>query len=158
MRRIINFGMFAIEDKSKDDEITVEIELKEENGRKVFSACGTVYNRKRYEYIMGGQCLDELYKYIGGNKKFKEIYRLWKLYHLNDMHAGTKEQEKAIEDARKNGIIEGYDYNMIKDYLKSINLYEVEYQGKPYKYGYGWLYEEIPTKDIKIIKKIIKEV
>lgn len=68
------------------------------------------------------------------------------------MHAGTVEQEKAIKEWENKG--NKYDYKSVCEYLKSINLYEVEYNGKPYKYGLAWLYQAIPEKDLKEIKEL----
>jgi hypothetical protein len=102
---------------------------------------------------MGGQCLDTLAEYVD-NPLFKAIHMLWKNYHLNDMHAGTIEQEQAIAEWVANG--NKYDYNTICEHLQSIGLYEVEVDGKPYKYGHGWLYRAIPEDDLSLIKKIIQ--
>ena len=82
-----------------------------------------------------------------------EIYRFWKLYHLNGMHAGTEEQEAAIEAWKAQG--NRYEYGKACEHLKSIGLYEVEYNGKPYRYGHGWLHREIPEADLARIQEII---
>ena len=133
----------------------VKIEVKLEGEEKpVFSASGEIWEGR--DCICTGQCLDNVYKLIK-NETFKKIYHFWKLYHLNDMHAGTPEQEQAIEEALKNGILESYDYTKACDYLKSVNLYEVMHEGKLYKYGHGWLYEEIPAEDLKAIKDLLTD-
>lgn len=36
------------------------------------------------------------------------------------------------------------------------NKIKVEHDGKPYKYGHGWLFEAIPEKDLQRIKELIK--
>ena len=154
MKRTIKFGKYAIYSNRKINEVDVELRLEEkENGQQVFTACGNAWNIRHTDIVMGGQCFEELAKYVK-NPLFKEIYRLWKNYHLNDMHAGTVEQEEAIEAWKAEG--NRYDYSAVCEYLKSINLYEVEHEGKPYKYGHGWLYIEIPEKDLNLIKKIIE--
>ena len=76
------------------------------------------------------------------------------------MHAGTREQENALNEAVKAGKIQSRsanNYTECCEYLKSIGLYEVEFNGKMYKYGHGWLYWEIPTEDIQEIETLIKE-
>lgn len=83
--------------------------------------------------------------------EFAEIARLGETYHLNEMHAGTPEQEKAIKEA---GIT---DYRECCEYLKNIGLYEVTLpDGSPYKYGHRWLTKEIPEADLKEIEDILK--
>ncbi len=125
MKRKITF-------KDKDKNIfNVDVEIIE--GR--FSARG--------DYGGGcGQCLDHIKP---KNKHQKKLIDLWHKYHLNDMNAGTKEQEKAIEEAIKEKKLENYDYEKVCTYLKSIKLYEVIYYGKPYKYGHGWLKRRLPS-------------
>ena len=135
----------------KINPVTVEVTLKEKDGKPCFSASATVYNQTKTDILACGQCLDSIAKRTK-NKQFTELYRLWKLYHLNDMHAGTIEQEKAIEDWESKG--NHYDYTSACDYLKSVGLYEVEHNGKPYKYGHAWLYWDIPEYDLKVIQAL----
>ena len=154
MKRTISFGKHAIYSDKKINEVTLDIELREENINKpIFSVCANVWNIRHTNIVMGGQCLDELRKYVK-TPLFREIHRLWEEHHLNDLHAGTSEQEKAIEEWKEHG--NAYDYSKVCEYLKSIGLYEVEYNGKPYKYGSGWIYKEIPENDLKLIKYIIE--
>lgn len=135
----------------KINPVTVEVTLKEKDGKPCFSASATVYNQTKTDILACGQCLDSIAK-LTKNKQFMELYRLWKLYHLNDMHAGTIEQENALEDWESKG--NHYDYTSACDYLKSVGLYEVEYNGKPYKYGHAWLYWDIPEYDLKVIQAL----
>jgi hypothetical protein len=104
--------------------------------------------------VCGGQCLDTIAEYIKGNETFDKIYHFWKLYHLNDMHAGTIEQEAAIKLWEEQG--NKYDYTKVCEYLKSINIYEVNYEGKPYKYGHSWLYRAIPENDLQEIRALMQ--
>lgn len=135
----------------KINPVTVEVTLKEKDGKHCFSASATVYNQTKTDILACGQCLDSIAK-LTKNKQFMELYRLWKLYHLNDMHAGTIEQEKALKDWESKG--NRYDYTSACDYLKSVGLNEVEYNGKPYKYGHAWLYWNIPEYDLKVIQAL----
>lgn len=155
MKKTFNLGKIALYGERKENLVTLEIELKEKDGKSVFSSSAMVWNSKKTDCELGGQCLDDLYKNfisIRNNKVFKKVYKFWKLYHLNDMHAGTIEQEKAIKEWESKG--NKYDYTAVCEYLKSINMYEVEYNGKPYKYGHAWLYQAIPEKDLKEIKEL----
>lgn len=151
MRKIFDFGKIAYCGNRKINPVTIEIELKETDKGYCFTASGTVWNQTKTDCYCAGQCLDSIAKHLR-TPEFMEIYRLWKLYHLNDTHAGTREQEAAIDA----WVAEGnrYDYNKVCDYLKSIGLYEVEHEGKPYKYGHAWLYWEIPAEDLEKIKAL----
>ena len=87
--------------------------------------------------------------FIKGNATFNSIYRLWKLYHLNDLHAGTKKQEEALK--QKFGGVNANIYTEQCEYLKSINLYD----DNGYKFGTGWIKEEIPANDLQEIKRLL---
>lgn len=134
-------------------EIEVFVELKpNKNGVEVFTASAKVWNRRHTDCIYSGQCLDEIAEIFMHNPVFKKIYEWWKLYHLNDMHAGTPEQERAVEEYKKT---HEYDYTEVCEYLKTIGLYEVDLNGKPYRYGHAWLAEEIPESVLKEMRKLL---
>ena len=92
--------------------------------------------------------MDTINEFLSKDKLFSKIYKFWKKYHLNDLHAGTPKQEKAL---KKVELLGGNYYDEACEYLKSINLYE----DNGYKYGSSWLKEEIPTKDLNEIKKLL---
>ena len=156
-KKKFSFGKIAYRNPNvRNNEVTVDIEWKPNSkGKMVFSASGDVWNNIHTDIYCGGQCLDTLNDFpeIRANPTFQKIYRLWKLYHLNDMHAGTVEQEKAL----KEHFGAHADYYDACNYLQSINLLVVPnpYTGKPYKYGSGWLYREIPEEDVKIIEELL---
>ena len=153
MKRTISFGKIDFNGCGRRiNAVEVELRLRETAKGPEFTASGTIYNSKGTDCICAGQCLDEIGEYLGF-PLFHEIHDLWKKYHLNGMHAGTEEQEAAVKAWYAKG--NKYDYAAITEYLKSINLYEVEYNGKPYRYGSGWLYREIPEADLNRIKSII---
>lgn len=136
MKKVI---VYEIDEKRHAD---VEITLTD-NG--VFSASGTLYEYGLCD--MCGQCLDSLSELID-DPTFKQIYWLWKRYHLNDLHAGTPVQEYALEHGT---LPPDADYKDRCEYLKSIGLYEVG----GYKYGHGWLTESIEPHDLELIKRIV---
>lgn len=152
MKKIIEFGKIDFEGTGKKiNPVTIEIKLKNEDSEQpVFSVCGDVWNSKKNDILMGGQCLDELLTYFKKNKLFLEIYRLWNLYHLNDMHAGTKKQENFLN---KNNIKNwANDYTNTCEFLNKNNLL----YDNGIKFGTTLNYWAIPTKDLEKIKKIIK--
>lgn len=81
------------------------------------------------------------------------------------MHAGTPEQEEAIAKWKAEG--NEYDYKKVCEMLKNRGLYEVpltadligtrKADGKPYKYGHGWVIFNIPEKDLAEIKNFFAE-
>lgn len=165
--KVIELGKVDMEaywSKSRDSKnfeypVTIEVTLKYDPDKgPVFSACGNVWEKDRSDIIIGGQCFDTLAQTdIANDPTFIEVYRLWKLYHLNDMHAGTPEQEGAIRQGIKNGeLSRNADYTSTVQYLKEKNLYEVPLNRTTYRYGHAWLYEPIPEEDLDKIKKLLK--
>lgn len=149
--RTFDFGKIDYYGKGrKINKVEVEIDLKETDRGPVFSANGTIWNCKQTDCVSFGQNLDEISEYIS-SPLFKQIYRLWKLYHLNDLHAGTKAQEKIINDAFEK-TNEQYDYDKACSILDKEGLLI----DNGYKYGSGWLYEPIPEEDLKEIESIFK--
>lgn len=128
------------------------------DGTYCFSVSGNIWNLKRTDIVYGGQCLDteELDELAKEHKSFATIRELWSKYHLNYLHAGTKEQEEALAMAYEKGILREYsDFDEKCEYLKNIDLYEVEYKGSPYRYGSGWLYSPIPDDVLEQINLIL---
>ena len=185
MKTTINFGKIAYMNSSKNCPVDVTIELRKQGGEDIFtidnktkehiytgektpvyyelSICGNIWNHLRTDIYRGGQCLDTIAEYIK-TKEFNEIYTLWKKYHLNGMRAGTPLQESAIKGWLASG--KKYDYTEVCEMLKSIDLYEVEYTGltvgkkydhELYKYGHGWVIEELPQNVIDRVTEIIEE-
>lgn len=96
MKKIFNFGKIAADGSGiQRNAVTVEMEYKKDGDKKRFSVSANVWNSLRSDIIMGGQCLDSLTPYFTENATFAEIYRLWKLYHLNDMHPECEHQAAA---------------------------------------------------------------
>lgn len=150
--------------------VTIEVELRKRGGEETFrvvngekqytgektpeyvefSAVGYIWNTKHTDCVCGGQCLDEINRFLSKNADFQKVYKWWKAYHLNGMKAGTPEQQEAVKeytDTHK------YDYKAVCDYLKEKGLYEVpfygktvgkQYNGEIYRYGTGWCVEDIP--------------
>lgn len=61
-----------------------KVEISFDNG--TFTASGSIANE------CAGQCLDEISERIQPHATFDKIYRLWQLYHLNDMHPECEHQ------------------------------------------------------------------
>ena len=133
---------FRRNDSEKGRRLRVEVELTNENNFRACCAGPAIY---------WGQCLDSAQKELNiKNPVMIEIVRLWKLYHLNDMKAGDKEQEKAVKEYTKNN---SYDYDKVCEYLESKNLLV----HNDYRYGSAWLKEEIPQEDLEKIKELLAD-
>lgn len=160
MERTISFGKIDYFGRGrKINEVTIEMRLsfdEDRYGRPVFSCSGNVWNGRKTDIVCGGQCLDELLPFFKYNKLFKEIHGLWKRNHLNDMNVGTPEQLRCIEEHKDE--IDESDGWFIKELnlLKKYGMDVVEYEGKLYEYGKGWVYRVIPADDLKRIVGIIK--
>lgn len=176
MKKTFNFGKIKCTNKSRRvNEVEITMELRNRGGEDTFiidrktgtkaitgktpeyvelSICGTVWNASHTDCVMGGQCLDSIAEYrdqLSDPELFDQLRELWKKYHLNGMHAGTPEQEQAIEEWKAEG--NRYEYSAVCDMLKARGLYEVNYTGisvgrryenEPYKYGHGWLVQQLP--------------
>lgn len=90
----------------------------------------------------------------------RAVVDTWERWHLNDMTAGTPEQEKALKDARAAGELGTYEKAVA--YLRSVGLYEVAHptkKGKRYTYGSAWLKRKLPATlaaDLRTLEAVIK--
>lgn len=145
MNRTISFGEIDwYGHGQRDCSVEVKLRLEDTDQGAVFSACTGI--------VCGGQCFEGLISFIS-DPAFQEIVHLWRRYHLNDMHAGTPEQEAEVKrwlGARP------YDYPAAREHLREVGLLTVEHEGKPYTYGTGWLFEPIPATDLARIRDIIE--
>jgi len=161
MKKIIQLGKIAYTGKAKTNLCDIEIEIKTKEGIKIdwdtletvksdletFTVSGHIWNSKNSDCESCGQIINELAEYFP--EELKEIQRLWKKYHLNDLQAGTKKQTEAIELWESQG--NKYEYTKACKYLESINLFD----DRGYKYGHGWLYMPIEPEDLDSINRIV---
>ena len=165
----ISFGKIAYDRPNrKTNEAVVQIELREckTNAGYIYtelSICGDIWNSRHTNIRCCGQCLDEIAEHVH-TPLFREIFELWNKWHLNGLHAGTPEQEKAIKEWEAQG--NKYDYDKACEHLKNLDLYAVcytghgqsqEYNNDLYVYGTDWIIRELPKNVIKRVKEIIKE-
>ena len=143
---------------------SVEIKASLKDG--VFSAYASIWNPKHTDIVMGGQCFDDIARTpVGSNPTFRKLYRLWKLYHLNDTCVGTPVQEDVLQEA---GLRKADDYDKACAYLKELHLYELPaheadpyrkpnspHLGQPFKYGHEWLFRPIPQTDLNEIIELL---
>lgn len=110
-------------------------DLKNVSKYRILSISGTSHN-------FGGQIYDMLINpsedmKIHKKDRVAEIVKIWREWHLNDMHAGTDKQEALIKSKLKN-----YEYDTACQILKENGLYE----DRGYKYGHAWLLRALPQE------------
>lgn len=173
--KIISFGKIPYQSSQATNLLELEITFK--NG--VLSFAGDVWNNNFSDIVCGGQCQGV---FIEHKPEFEELYQLWNRWHMNDLRAGTPEQEEFLRNYQNtHNWTRGFDNTC--QVLKDNNLYEVnltEYaQTNPdflkanpkfreqieksetplmYKYGSGWLKETVPEPVLEKIKEYIKQI
>lgn len=166
MRKTIKIGKIAMQGNGRRNLLTVELELKQTTDKKrswdtleelppgqwIFSAYCSVWNQNRSDIIMGGQCFDsisntDLLALTPDQRTFfRQVRRLWKNYHLNDMKSGTTRQTSALT-----GMGEPYDYQKARDFLSDKGLL----LDRGYDYGHSWFLQTIPEDAVKQIQTIL---
>lgn len=111
----------------------VEFELKETEKGLVFSMSGQLGLGRGCE--MAGQCIPDLLKLFPANKDLARMAKVWKRWHLNDLHAGCEHQRELGWEK------DGYD----------------KHPSEPcpvcgYGFGTEWKFEALPEDIINEIK------
>ena len=127
-------------------------------GRNVFCSIEYVLGRLSISGVVGprknGDCTGGCGQIVGqpiekyntdegwNRSKVEQFYTVWRTYHLNNLHAGTPKQERALAQraVARHQQDHVYNYRDACDYLKDIFLYVDE----GHTYGHGWLTEDIP--------------
>lgn len=146
MRNMIHNGKYYL-GKHNGGECYLTWELyTNDKGKICFSMQGEEWLPSKRDIRMGGQCCDTILSYFPNDQKAQRMVEIWKEWHLNDMKAGTPNQEKAIKNWLSSGI--RYDYSAACEYLRTQNLYN----DNGYVYGTAWLHQDIPENIIEEIK------
>ena len=98
----------------KDCPVTVSLSLVYEDDKPWFSASGTIWNHLKTDAYVGGQCLDEIAKYIH-DETFDEILRLWESYHLNSMRPECEHQRALGWDREAHELISSFAFSLDDD-------------------------------------------
>lgn len=160
MTRTFDFGKIDFYNSGmKSNRVTVTASFVFKKGKKCFSAFADVYNASDTDIIHGGQCLDDLAKHMT-DRTFFELYRLWKLYHLNDMHPECEHQrslgwpELAEKQIKANGRTQLAGW--VRESVHPDGLLCKPCPVCGYKYGTQWMYMPIPLADEARIRKLIE--
>lgn len=157
------------ESKQKLNPVSIELELyQNEQDEYCLVGVGYVWKSNKSDIVTCGQILDTLTPFYPQNELFKQIYSIWKEYHLNDMQAGCEHQRENWD--LKSDIIyndksffaghvyygeerfHSYSNNLI-EHPKGLLKKPCEVCG--YKYGTEWKHKRIPDEIVKQIKEII---
>ena len=118
MKRNFDFGYIDFENRGEaKNKVTVEMEYKEESGKKRFSVSAMVWNARHSDILTGGQCLATIAPYIK-SPLFSEILRLWKAYHLNDMHPECEHQHAEGWHKLESKKVTLYHWRMTREAMK----------------------------------------
>lgn len=153
MKKVFNFGKtngLNIEVKINFNSVTkqkLSTRLESVKEYHVFSASGCISDDK--DDISAGQNLVDIKNILKDNHTFNIIFDMWEKYHLNDMNAGTCQQNKIVDEYFKN-CNKQFDYTEACKVLEDNNLLI----DNGYSYGSKWLVNEIPSKDIELIKSL----
>jgi len=85
--------------------------------------------------------------------KLNELIKIWNRWHLNNLRAGSPNQESALRNTK----ITRAFYPQAIAYLESLGLHpdpNCLVNGKPYSYGSRWLKEELPEEVIKYLESL----
>lgn len=143
-------------------EVTLRLDIQDSSKPK-FGCSATVVGRNGRGANRCGQVMDYINENfldkIANVESFRVLYGLWSKWHLNDMHAGTVEQRKCLETYSKeradSGISGRITFEESVEVLKKHNLYIVEHNGELYRYGSGFIYDEIDPTDLKSIYQFL---
>jgi hypothetical protein len=140
-----------IKENGKNYTCSVSLELRAKEYPQIeFSASGEAV-RTQTDWLFFGQCLDTIAHYFATNADFRAVYNWHKKYHLNTMHAGTPKQEAFLQKHFGGVNADKYDEQCVA--LRRAKLYD----DKGYRFGTGWLYEAIPSKELKSILNFCKD-
>jgi hypothetical protein len=155
----IPFGKIDVDDTGQRIyPVSVHLEVRGNvDGETILSLMCFVWNSRRTDCIMSGQCFDAVSRKVTENRAlWDEIMDLWRTYHLNDCKHGTPEQYACLADRFKETGGRGR-YEDEVEYLKSVGKYEVEWHGKTVTWGKEHIYWKIPEKTLERIGEIIQQ-
>lgn len=107
MTKTVNFGKVDGYDNGRRTcAVDVEFGFREFEGQEpYFTACASVWNNLHTDIIWGGQCVDEISKWLSvrNHPLYANIRKMWELYHLKKYSEIPETDrvfiEKMIEEA-----------------------------------------------------------
>lgn len=112
---------------------------------RIVSLTGDIYTKHASHPHSLGQIDEDLNPQdFEDHATMRRILSIWTEWHLNDMQAATKRQQKAFEKSRAK------DYESRVAFLKKKKMYD----DRGYKYGTDWLLKKVPAKVVNEIMEI----
>jgi hypothetical protein len=143
MRKIIELGKIDY-NRSGRKNCLATLEISWDGAR--FTASGNIWNPRGTYTYSGGQIVEEVCGYFPQNKQAQRILAIWRDWHLNDMKAGSPDQEAFL---KANPIADRLNhYKAACDALAAAGINpdpNYTHNGKPYAYGSAWLKRDIPS-------------
>lgn len=126
---------------------SADIDVKIKDNR--LSISGIVYTGKKLwknerNFISCGQCQETALELKIIPQK---LFDVWERWHLNDMRAGTPQQEEIVREARKAGRLS------YQDAVKLLESHELLIDNG-YRYGTAWLTEELPSEVVEYLESL----
>jgi len=134
----------------KVNKVDVKIRLTDNSDdRAVLGITGGFWNGRGTDYVLCGQCLDEIAEFVD-DPLFLKIYGWWKDFHNNSTHFGDEKQEAYL----KSKGVSIHDYEAGLAALKKAGM---EKDSDGVEYGQHWHYHPIPEPVLSEIKKLLSE-
>lgn len=161
--KTFKFGKITY-NKQKTNPVELEVTLKQNEKKQwCFSASGNIWNTSHTDLLMGGQCIDDIYKefanQIENPSLYKKIMKLWEKWHLNDLNAGCEHQRALKWDQikldNKKPLTQD---NMATWTYKKDNPRGLLAEPCPkcgYKYGTEWKFRAINKEDMRSILSLL---
>lgn len=140
VRYTIDLGKIDYNDRGrKINRVTIDVKLTDNR----LSISGNIWNGNGSDIISGGQNLEEIGRLFPRNPRVQRIVSVWRRWHLNDMRAGTPEQETYL---RQHPELTTYDARCEALTVANLNPHN------GYRYGSQWLSETLPTNVIEQVR------
>lgn len=117
------------------------VDLEDTENPVILSIVGSVWNHIHTDVVFCGQCYERLLKLLPDSELLQRIVKVWKHWHLNDLRAGTREQQAIIDEYRQQNPDWQYDYIHECEVLAAYGLLV----DRGCKYGTAWLVELLPN-------------
>jgi hypothetical protein len=115
---------------------------------------------KRWVESVAGQGRDYVLEHFGVDARVQKLCAFWARWHLNGLHAGTREQEKVLRDQAAE--IEKRCRAIQASYLTVAEAVLAEHDLNPsdgYRYGSAWLVEVPPENGwVQELQALVEEL
>lgn len=136
---VIDLGTIAYTGERKVNRVTIEVRLSADR----LSICGNIWNASGSDIVSGSQNLEEIGQLFPRDSRVQRVVATWRRWHLNDLKAGTPEQEAYLRDHPQ---LSSYDERLAALTGAGLNPHN------GYEYGSQWLTESLPADVIEQVR------